>query len=422
MPTRKHKTLLLTMVCLGLLLIIFPGAASILTPDHTRLIALGGFSDADTSKPITVIAQITFDPEWEFDDDAPIWLLRLSDEQDEPVLGLEWSVSQTGWFPTWQLNLKHARDDQTLEEPCVTAMPRAGDTYIGALSYDPASGWVSVMVSEESSGHVLYRGAHKVDSLLPCRRMSAGSQTSGVALIALNAYGLYLPLDATLNILSHAGTGPRLGTRVFDRSDGAIHIRLSSENTGGDGQFLVTAHELDAAKTRAIGPLTSATEEVLFTLEDLASVTGRVDVNWQYKSAGHVWLSSSTDISIGWLSVDVLGVEIDEDAGLMKTRILLAGDAPIRTLPLRICATLRHTRPDSVGARLLLRVDDYEDLTLFDGITGIDGKNAIITVETPIPSPTAFGLWEVAYQAFSSSTIDIRTRRMAHIFSVTDKD
>lgn len=432
---------LLSALVLGSALFPTRVAGAELTPDRSRLLAginpeAGGAAgsvtlpDGGKEGPLTFLSEVTFDESWnEAPSDPPgggIWLVRLAGEADETALGIEWTVTSTGWFPTWQINLRHARGDALDAATLARAtMPRRGRTYQSALSYDPKSGWASIRIVDKASGQLLFGGAVQVSPDLHYQSVSAGdvaAQAGGSAahvhVSRLDVYDLYVPLDINFDVLS--SSADRFSLRAFERSDAPLAIRLRAAPVSVEGEYLVRAYHHDSGKVGQSGPArpTGDQFDLAFPFDELTAVTGRLSLTLEYVSSGHTWLSLSRDISVGWLAVELTNVAVDSESGRVKAEVTLSSDGPITGVPLQLLASFRRTWPDPAAPRLRLYVDEYTGMEIFNGTVTVEGESAALTLDVPLPGDGSFGLWELAFSAQIDSTIETRPRPMTHIFGI----
>lgn len=439
---RRVKPVLIAVLLCAIGLFPPNAAAAELTPDVSRRLAglapggedaLGAVALPGQSQdgPLTVLSEVTFAEGWNETLSAPegggIWLVRLAGEADETALGIEWAVTTTGWFPTWQINLRHAEGDELNAAALVRAMlPRRGRTYQAALSYDPESGWTAVRIVDTASGQLLYAGAVQVSPGLPYQKVLAGGaevkpggSETGVRVSRLDVYDFFIPVDLNFDVVSSA-RADRISVRSFERRDAPLAVRLRAAPVPVEGEYLVRARHHDSGEVRETGPVRTAGDqgELAFPFADLTDVTGRTSVAVEYVSSGHTWLSLARDISVGWVSVELTKVAVDAEGGRVNAEVTLRSDGPVTGLPLRLVASFRRTWPEPGAPRLRLNVAEYTGVEVFDGPVDLEGDVTTLAFEVPLPGEGSSGLWEMAFSAQIDSTIETRPRPMTHIFGI----
>jgi hypothetical protein len=362
--------LALNLTCLLSLVALVPPAYGMqITPDERKLRERVISESADgmgrvlhstkpIAGPVTVMVTLVFEEDWDPDLTGEIWLAGLSVKPDELDLGLSvvWSEVDVGWFPFWKLQL-HSQDGDRIEQlDLATVTPEPGHTYVTTLSYDPSSGAGALHVMDQSTGQLVYSGGFETEVAVANLYPVAGvvSSSDGAAGIwpkaaTLDIYDAYVPLGSKSELASADNPMASL-LCAFGRQEELL-LRLLTPGALPSGEFWLRTRHHDTGVTKHLGPIKATSQETILPFP-LLDRPGQFTVTFEYVSDGHCWFSSSSAVSIGWLSVEFAGAQVHHQEAAVKLQMRLQSDAVREDIPLQVRAVLRCVARDPETKRL----------------------------------------------------------------------
>ncbi len=384
-------------------------------------------TESAVAGPVTILSSLRFSEEWSATQANEVWLVNMAHDRDAaaPKLGLIWTKTQVGWVQAWQMQLVDRLSAQPATTAIKTLAPQAGHTYTTRLSYDPQSGMGSLQVIDVTSGEMIHTGGFSVGAderalfaatglPLPkeesaARTPPAGHATAGVHVSGFDVYSEYVPVASRLEVASEAT--PHLAFGMFDR-DESIFIRLVAPGARPDAAYWLRARHHDTGEQERLGPIHVTDDETRLP-PILLHLPGKTTLTLEYVADGHVWLTSATDVSIGWLNVAIGAVEFNEEADALDVEVQVQSDGEINEIPLTISAALQVTARDPRTGRFTTHA--YPERTLFDRRVTAGKELSRIPTTIALPESAPFGLWEVRFRVHEPATsLDIRSFNREH--------
>lgn len=294
---------------------------------------------------ISVIARVTMPVE------APETLtlaaLRSGADADRALV-VAWVREDGGWFgPTWRLQL---HSDQSLLPRMAergaarhsdwntdfvtlsTIPPRPGHTYETWLSFDPASGSLSLWIYDQDTTAPVY-----VDRLVLSSTdapLYPGAVGPGAAEVA--AYPLFLPRAVGWGLVEYVAGVPGPAPRApVDRAlslAAAVHFEAPSP---GSFHLVVEQNgetkQLAEASTEREGPL-------LIPIPSGELPQGRAKLRLEYHSGGKVWFVEERELRVGRIELGIEEVTLkhDGDETVLAGRVRLEADGRFPELAIEL--------------------------------------------------------------------------------------
>ncbi len=283
---------------------------------------------------VTMWTHVTFDEGASQAADAA-WLAGFSStaREGEYVIALGWWIDRSSWFSVGKLWLVF---DRTLAPPGAsidpknptlaavelqTWTPRPGHTYETSLSYEPATGNVSVSLFDLTSGErIAQRGlvtSAASDALIPIPALNdQGAPAPRVTLTRTEP--VFLPVGVTWRVAQLFSEGSWGSvTRLDRRLPTAIEVNTPFEGLAGEIVISAQAPGLQEEILRA----PAVKGERLISMDPQILPVGRVDLVAAYEEAGSRNILGSREVVVGMATLDVKEIEVNErpDGGLEIT-------------------------------------------------------------------------------------------------------
>lgn len=318
-----------------------------------------------------------------------IWLTGLSTAPDgdgDMALSLQWAKDESGWFPTWQLELSSAAGlvpagPSTRTHDGISSVvlsrsgPATGHVYEVTLSYSPALGALAIKVYDLTDEKVMFADG-----------LSVPANETPLYAASGTAVDHYLPV-ATTWAPGLAETGRTfLPLYHFATRDDEAMIRLL---TPAAVSGLYQVHLVHGDSEVLVGSLTpdASEHQIPINLTDvpLGSSTLRLD----YVEDGNVLLSEARNIVLGQADFAMSPLQPDRNAGTVKSEFTIrGGGAYEEDFLVTVHATLFELVWDD-ASKDFVEIPYMQGLAAEDVLVDLSSGQAQLPIEVPFPDHTA---------------------------------
>lgn len=374
-----------------------------------------------TAAPITltVVTQMT-NP----DDTDGVVLSRFTPEADPGNIlwALTWTADDSGWWPTWQLQLhsgvgflpegfpRQASTQSWLGSECVTIgqpQPTDGHTYEATVSYDPSTGALSVRIVDTTVTSTIY--AHGF--ALPPHGGAVSAlvddlSADGTKHIPTRVLGIsdrYVPLGTEWHVGVQEADGTFLSVSFLGREQKGAVVRLRVPGQSPPGTYTLL---LDSDQTEVeLARLSPAQQETMLSLQVSELPMGRSKLILRYSDRGEILLESQQEIVVGDLVATFDRVTARPDDPLLAASLRLQSQDTLSDLQVRVQGTIFSVEWDA-AQREYKEILCQKSLDLFAGTVAVPAGTPVL-VPLGVARPEQSGMWRIVYSVEIAP--DVRT-------------
>ncbi len=382
--------------------------------------------------PVTVETYVQLPPEGETDKLEAVWLAGIGTSPAAPPasLGLVWS-ERGGLLPVWTLQLQ---SDGGLLPPDVRSepgsgvlrgstvvplagagKPRWGHVYHTVLSYDPATGALSIWVHDETASETLVSAEYTAGALDAAFFAGAGTRRGGT-------------YEAAGTVVVTAGYVPRgLAWRVGELgADKAGVVPLSCIDrrvTGPVGVYIELKNPVPGA-LRVTSAAQGRVQELAYITSPVGSVTvpipqalltpGRLELALDYIDPdGKIRFSERRHLYVGYLKAEFEPAVFDRETRRVISGVTLEADGPLATT-VRIDAELTRLVWDD--ARRTYVEEPWGTTSVLAAALELPGHPAYVPVAFAVPAAEP-SLWSVEFSVHTGADVALSASGTTRMFA-----
>ena len=394
--------------------------------------AAEGVSSAWYQDPVTVEAYVRLPPEEEVHTLEALWLAGLGTSPDGPpgTLGLVWS-QRGGLLPVWALQLQSdlgllpadvraetgtgvLRGSAVFPLPGV-GKPRWGHVYHTVLSYDPATGALSLWVHDATAGETVISAEYTVGTLGGPFYAGAGSRRGGTyaAVDTITVAPGYVPRGMTWRIgeLSGESAGVVALSRIDRGLSGPVGIYIDLKNPV-QGTVRVTAQA--RGRVRELAHIVAPAGSVTVPIPESELVPGSLEFLLEYRDAdGTIRFAERRHLYVGYLKAAFEPTIFDRETERVLSGVTLETDGPLTT-GLRIDAEL--TRMIWDPAQRTYVEEAWGTIAALDAYLETEGEPVYVPLSLPVPDSEP-ALWSVRFSVAADVDVALGTSGTARMFT-----
>jgi len=420
-------------VLVAVFLFTISGYAATLTVSGDNLVGQTRWTEEDaytfiargstrTGPEITVTSTIVFD---QVEDSMPmdsLWLAGVA-EADEaagarPLVVLAWERDDSGFWPTWRLVLASSDELDTqvdgwrrgsdqwegyIVKQLAIVQPVEEHGYDTALSYDAASGLVSIAVQDATSGASVCSGSYRLAGLggplvpLIGVRKQPGQAVIGIADLPVRferfaAYPVVAPVgfewEVEAKLRGETNYTPALG---FDTQDD-VRVRVWGLDSTFRGSYRVTLVHDGVEKTVGIVPGGHDSFTIPIDLTDVPLGASTLQV--AYEEDGRILVADGRQVTVGSAAVVLDSVAVSPTRETITANVLVRPHSKVGSAQLTVDVALCRLTWNPT-TRSYQEHDVYQKV-LTASLTNIVAESQVsipFTIDLPDKEPS---LWRVA--------------------------
>ncbi|HEX6971042.1 MAG TPA: metallophosphoesterase [Limnochordia bacterium] len=349
------------------------------------------------------------------------------------ALALVWEPVSSGWFGlAWSLRLKSetgllasaaaaaelrgaAGSAATVE--LVRAIPMREHTYAALLSYDAASGAVSIRVADLTDPKPIYEGGLQAAPtnapLYPIvgLHLADPSAESGPAFRGTGAIPLYLPVGAQWATESLLPGGTPIAAWRF-ATDETMRVDLTLPDPAPPGIFrLVLAHD---GNERELARVPAGQDGWPISLPGSSLPLGPSTLRIEYRVGETVWLEDTREVAVGAITVRAAPVEIDRTGRQLRGSVAIEAPTALEDLGITVRLRLAEQVWDPVRREYAKR--PYGGITLAEGAFDLPEEGAL-SIPFSAPLPQAQGMYSLAFEVSTRPAIAVELLADEQLFT-----